>query len=157
MDMDDDLDIYDDLVVEDNNDQSTSKGDHNYLLNDLVLMEDSQRNLIKEKKALEDELKNVRQDLEKLTKANKILKANISSLFKTAKAEMKRKDERIDELSEKVDQLISQKNKGEYNSYFYLKNRFCILPQTHIIDFRLKKQASTANKKNTTWNCMTKS
>lgn len=49
-------------------------------------------------------------DLEKkiaeLTSANTILKANISTLYRTARAEIARKDERISELQSELDNLI---------------------------------------------------
>lgn len=41
-----------------------------------------------------------------LTKANSILKANISTLYRTARAEIARKDERIIELQSELDNLI---------------------------------------------------
>lgn len=59
------------------------------------------------------------EDLEKkvaeLTRANTILKANISTLYRTAKAEIARKDDRIAELQSELDDLIFKRfaKKGE--------------------------------------------
>lgn len=55
-------------------------------------------------------------DLEKriaeLTSANTILKANISTLYRTARAEIARKDERISELQSELDNLIFKRTKS---------------------------------------------
>lgn len=55
------------------------------------------------------------EDLEKknqeLVAANTILKANISTLFRTAKAEIARKDQRIAELQSELDDLIFKRMK----------------------------------------------
>lgn len=44
--------------------------------------------------------------IEELTRANGILKANISTLYRTAKAEIERKNARIAELQSELDDLI---------------------------------------------------
>lgn len=44
--------------------------------------------------------------VDELTHANNVLKANISTLYRTAKAEIARKNERILELQNELDNLI---------------------------------------------------
>lgn len=45
-----------------------------------------------------------------LTKINTVLKANISTLYRTAKAEIQRKNDRISELQSELDDLIFRRN-----------------------------------------------
>lgn len=49
-----------------------------------------------------------------LTKANNILKANISTLYRTARAEIARKDERIRDLQSELDNLIFRRLDKKY-------------------------------------------
>lgn len=57
--------------------------------------------------------------LEELTRTNSILKANISTLYRTARAEFARKDDRIAQLQSELDDLIFKrldiKSDGTYN------------------------------------------
>lgn len=49
-----------------------------------------------------------------LMKANSILKANISTLYRTARAEIARKDERIRDLQSELDNLIFRRLDKKY-------------------------------------------
>lgn len=57
-----------------------------------------------EKVEVENDVKDAR--IVELTRANGILKANISTLYRTAKAEIERKNARITELQSELDDLI---------------------------------------------------
>lgn len=48
-----------------------------------------------------------------LTRANGILKANISTLYRTAKAEIARKNDRITELQSELDNLLFKRMNRE--------------------------------------------
>lgn len=57
-----------------------------------------------EKVEVDNDVKDAR--IAELTRANGILKANISTLYRTAKAEIARKNARISELQSELDDLI---------------------------------------------------
>lgn len=57
-----------------------------------------------DKVKVEEDVKDAR--ITELTRANGILKANISTLYRTAKAEIERKNARISELQSELDDLI---------------------------------------------------
>lgn len=71
-----------------------------------------------DKVKLEGDVKDAR--LIELTRANGILKANISTLYRTAKAEIERKDARISELQSELDDLIF-KRMGEVSDENQMK------------------------------------
>lgn len=53
--------------------------------------------------------------ISELTKANVILKANISTLYRTARAEIARKDDRIAELQSELDNLLFRRMNSNNN------------------------------------------
>lgn len=54
--------------------------------------------------------------IEELSRANVVLKANISVLYRTARAEIARKNERITELQSEVDNLLFRRMSREGTS-----------------------------------------
>ncbi|XP_023223101.1 uncharacterized protein MAL13P1.304-like [Centruroides sculpturatus] len=90
------LDLYTDLL--------TTEFHENKLNNEKVF-EDYQK-LEAENLKLQDQLKAINSNLEILKKQNIKLKYNISSLYKTAKEEIDRKDLYIQELRESLDRMI---------------------------------------------------
>lgn len=61
--------------------------------------------------------------IEDLRRTNTILKANISTLFRTARAEMLRKNERIAELQSELDNLIFRRNNNPKQSTSHQEDR----------------------------------
>lgn len=95
------LDLYSDL--------DWDKFDENNIgsnLNDVAILQDSFDKLEKEKNVIDSELKEIKEKYERMVMVNKILKTNISSLYKTAKAELERKNDRISELTRQIDDLV---------------------------------------------------
>ncbi|XP_015784867.1 uncharacterized protein LOC107362343 [Tetranychus urticae] len=96
-----DIDLYSDL--------DWDKFDENNIgsnLNDVAILQDSFDKLEKEKNVVDSELKEIKEKYERMVMVNKILKTNISSLYKTAKAELERKNDRISELTRQIDDLV---------------------------------------------------
>ncbi|XP_013790136.1 CASP8-associated protein 2-like [Limulus polyphemus] len=71
--------------------------------------------LLKENKKLSDEVDLLKTEKQNLQRQNLILKKNISSLFKTAKEEITRKNSEIHELREKLDCMIFRRFKKIQN------------------------------------------
>lgn len=95
------IDLYSDL--------DWDKFDENNIgsnLNDVAILQDSFDKLEKEKNVVDSELKEIKEKYERMVMVNKILKTNISSLYKTAKAELERKNDRISELTRQIDDLV---------------------------------------------------
>ena len=113
----DEFDIYGDLFpIKEKEEKENKKIDDANLI-DIVLIEDCQKRLSFERDQIKNELNENKIKLAKLEKVNTILKANISSLFKTAKAELQRKNDRIAELTNKLDDFIFRRYR-----YFSLKS-----------------------------------
>lgn len=105
-----DVDIYEDLFFDDKGNASSCV---NFGMNDASIFEDHQNKWLAEKTKLEKEIEDSRMVIEKCNKVNAILKANISSLYKTAKAEITRKDDMISELRKKLDDIIFRRNQSQ--------------------------------------------
>lgn len=112
---DDELDIYADLDEPKDETKSGTKEQQKessdlLALNDVSIIEEklnqiNQQNskLIKDNEMLKEKLANCEQQ-------NKVLRTNISSLYKTAKAEIMRKKREIQELRMELDDLIFKRN-----------------------------------------------
>ena len=57
-----------------------------------------------------------------LAKANSVLKANISTLYRTARAEITRKNDRIAELQSQLDDLLFKRMNRANNTSFETEN-----------------------------------
>ncbi|XP_053204082.1 uncharacterized protein LOC128388676 [Panonychus citri] len=112
----DDIDLYGDLDFVDNKCVPSVKGDGKQEmdqgdnLNDIAILQDSHDKLEKENEKIIMELGQIKEQLARMTRVNKILKSNISSLYKTAKAELDRKNDRIAELTRQYDDLIFRRH-----------------------------------------------
>ncbi|XP_076357635.1 uncharacterized protein LOC143250657 [Tachypleus tridentatus] len=71
--------------------------------------------LLQENKKISDEIDLLKTDKQNLQRQNLILKKNISSLFKTAKEEIARKNSEIHDLREKLDFLIFRRFRNNPN------------------------------------------
>nr|XP_050860682.1 uncharacterized protein MAL13P1.304-like [Vespula vulgaris] len=97
--MDNDFDIYEDLPSYDIKDDETPSKNNEALS--------------KECEELRKEVSELKSKLENLQKINETLEVNLSSLLKTAKAEITRKDKMIDELRKQVDNMSFRR--GNFN------------------------------------------
>ncbi|XP_047366148.1 putative uncharacterized protein DDB_G0282133 [Vespa velutina] len=97
--MDNDFDIYEDLS--------------NYDIKDDENPSKNNEALSKECEELKKEVNELKEKLENLQKVNETLEVNLSSLLKTAKAEITRKDKMIDELRKQVDNMSFRR--GHFN------------------------------------------
>lgn len=81
--------------------------------------------------------------LTELTRANSILKANISTLYRTARAEIARKNDRIAELQTEVDNLLFKRmsRAGQSEPKARLNDRLTCEPST-------SKESVTSNSQN---------
>ncbi|RWS15942.1 CASP8-associated protein 2-like protein [Dinothrombium tinctorium] len=106
--MDEEFDIYEDLMeahVETAAQERTASLSA-VSLSDACLIESSFEKLRTENERLVVNIGDLSAKLAKKEKENRVLKANISSLYKTAKAEMERKNNEIGELRRNLDSLI---------------------------------------------------
>ena len=88
--------------------------DLDYGLLDEVIIEQEQLTSKKEREELKQKYEDASKRLTYLEKENRILKANISSLFKTAVAEIERKNYQNNELRKELDDLILRRNKRQH-------------------------------------------
>ena len=102
----DEIDLYSDLDYE--------QVDGN--LNEVSIVDDLNDKLERKNEKISKELEQVKEELARMTRINKILKTNISSLFKTAKAELERKNERIAQLTQQYDDLVFRRRKKSTNT-----------------------------------------
>lgn len=109
----DEFDIYSDLLGSE--EREGKENDHQTCevnLSDFAFLENWQKRMAEEKTQMKNELNESKAKLAKLEKVNNILKANISSLFKTAKAELQRKNDQIAELTNKLDDIIFRRHRN---------------------------------------------
>jgi hypothetical protein len=81
---------------------------------DEVIIEKEELSTKKERDELKQKYEEVSVRRTFLEKENRILKANISSLFKTAVAEIERKNSQISELRKELDDLILRRHKRQH-------------------------------------------
>lgn len=81
-------------------------------LSDLVMIESNYHMALKESSTMKQQMQRMAQRLQACERQNKVLKANISSLYKTAKAEIDRKGGQISELRRELDDLILRRNRS---------------------------------------------
>ncbi|KAK2577435.1 hypothetical protein KPH14_003542 [Odynerus spinipes] len=98
--MADDFDIYEDLPL-------------SYNIKDDRACPENNESLSKECEELKKEVAELTSKLQELRKINETLEVNLSSLLKTAKAEIARKDKMIDELRRQVDNMSFRR--GHFN------------------------------------------
>ena len=80
------------------------------LLDEAIIC-DRTDSLASENKKLKDELMKAKEFNSKLDKENRILKANISSLYKTALSEIERKTKQLSDVQTKLDDLILRRHR----------------------------------------------
>lgn len=111
MSKDDDIDIYSDLYCSATNKQSDDAlEDEIFSYNKLHNLEIRTKQLENENKQLKSENEELKKTMELRDKQLKVLKNNISSLYKTAKMELDRKQQLMAELQNKYDQLVFRRN-----------------------------------------------
>jgi hypothetical protein len=88
----------------------TVNGDEN--LGDLVIMEKTYQIALKENCSMKEAIQKMGERVTRCETENRVLKANISSLYKTAKAEIERKTAQNAELRRELDNLILRRNQA---------------------------------------------
>ena len=80
------------------------------LLDEAIIC-DRTDSLVSENKKLRDELMKAKDFNSRLEKENRILKANISSLYKTALSEIERKTQQLSDVQTKLDDYILRRHR----------------------------------------------
>lgn len=80
------------------------------LLDEAIIC-DRTDSLANENKKLKNELMKAKEFNSKLERENRVLKANISSLYKTALAEIERKGQQLTEVQSKLDDYILRRHR----------------------------------------------
>ena len=86
------------------------------LLLDCAIVESNYDTLVDQNKKLELKYQKIVAEKIRLEKENRILKANISSLYKTAATEIKRKDSQMSDLRGQLDDLILRRHRASQGS-----------------------------------------
>jgi hypothetical protein len=89
-----------------NNNNNNNNNENDLILSELTILEKSLAKTEFNNKDLLKQNQELRQELVKKDKQLSVLKTNISSLYKTAKAEIERKKREINELREEYDSLV---------------------------------------------------
>ena len=87
------------------------------LLFDFAIVESNYDSLVDQNKKLELKYQKTVADKVRLEKENRILKANISSLYKTAASEIQRKDSQMADLRGQLDDLILRRHRSSQGSH----------------------------------------
>jgi len=106
MDAEIDFDIYDIDTVHSESNRKDENCRCDQFISDIAIIEDKYEDVLKQVNEVKAELKLANRKNQVYERENKILKANISSLYKTAKAEIDRKRDQITELRRELDDLI---------------------------------------------------
>lgn len=84
------------------------------MLFDFAIVEKNYDSVVDQNKKLELNYRTIAAEKVRLEKENRILKANISSLYKTAVAEIKRKDSQMADLRQQLDDLILRRHRSSH-------------------------------------------